>query len=67
MADTKRRHIHTGNSVIAKTNSSLMINKSLTRHRCLSPGLCVPAIMRGHNMVFKTTGLLQMMTGVKSC
>lgn len=67
MAETKRRYIHTGNSVMAKPKSSLMINKSLTRDRCFSQGLCIQAVMRGHDVVFKTSALLQTMTEVKSC
>lgn len=67
MAETKERYIHIGNSVMAKTNSSLMINKSLTRDGWFSQGLCIQDIVRGHGVVFKTSGLLQTMTEVKSC
>lgn len=67
MAETKRRYIHTGNSVMAKTDSSLMINKSLTRAGLFGPGLCIQDMLRGHSAVFKTSGLLQTMTDVKSC
>lgn len=68
MADTKRRYIHTGNSVMAEPKSALVINKSLTRDGgWFSQGLCIRATMRGHDAVFKTSALLQTMTEVKSC
>lgn len=54
MAERKRRYIHTGNSVMAKTNRSLMINKSLTRDGWLGQGLCTKDIMRGHGVLWAT-------------